>query len=371
MSSDIDHMPLYRKVAAELQSQFGRRYMVGDALPRDKDLAKEFGVSLITIRGAMNLLRAEGYISSGRGRSTTVRQTSRVGPVAILIALDYEHPRSSPFYRHAIATIKAELEERGMSYREYKGNLEPAAPQDVLSVPDFEDDLKAGLIGGVISLGTDPELPWYRKARQAGIPVLGSHRDFKDALIPNTFGVVDVGLLKMVEAGCQRIAVLGWDGYRKDNWFIRDYFYKALNGYGIVGYEHWFKFDLHPLSPGSAWEMFREIWTSRREKPDGVFILDGEMLPGVCLAMNDLGLKAPDDIFVVSTTVNAPEVELFDGILHLCCDPEEVGREIVDTYCELVKGHFKGCRFVPYRMLTPSGETRNASELKRKGAERC
>ncbi len=351
MGSDLEHMPLYRKVAVELQAQFGRRYKVGDALPRDRDLARQFGVSLITIRSAMSLLRTDGFISSGRGRSTQVRRTSRVGPVAVLIELDYEHPGSSPFYRHTIAAITAELHTLGIPYRLYKGTLPPTAIPTGLTATDFEDDMKAGHIGGVIAIGTDPSLGWYRETRQAGIPVLGSHREFRDAVIPNSFGVVDLGVLKMVEAGCQRIAVLGWEGYRKDNLATRDYFYKTLMGYGITGHDHWFKFDLHPLAPGSAWEEFREIWTSRREKPDGVFVLDGEMLPGVWQAMEDLNLKVPEDLFVVSKAVNVPETKFFEGVFHLGINPGELAREMVSAYRELIKGHFKGHRFVPYRMM--------------------
>jgi CheY-like chemotaxis protein len=74
----IASTPRYQRVAAQLRERFRRgQYADGEPLPSQPRLAREFGVSLATLRQALDVLRDEGWISSNQGGSTRVTLPSR------------------------------------------------------------------------------------------------------------------------------------------------------------------------------------------------------------------------------------------------------------------------------------------------------
>jgi GntR family transcriptional regulator len=79
MLQEVSKRPvLYRQVAAQLvdriQSGF---WKVGDNLPSENLLSKEFGVSRQTIRQALQFLQENGYIHRHQGSATKVISTSQ------------------------------------------------------------------------------------------------------------------------------------------------------------------------------------------------------------------------------------------------------------------------------------------------------
>jgi DNA-binding GntR family transcriptional regulator len=66
--------PLCRTVAGQMESRIATgRYAPGELLPPEQELEQEFGVSRITIRQALGLLKRRGLISSRSGVGTVVR----------------------------------------------------------------------------------------------------------------------------------------------------------------------------------------------------------------------------------------------------------------------------------------------------------
>ncbi|MCU0561653.1 MAG: GntR family transcriptional regulator [Desulfobacterales bacterium] len=67
-------VPMYFKVAATLKRRIlSRAYPPGGWIPAAKDLAREFSVSTITIRKAVELLTREGYLAARQGAGTRVK----------------------------------------------------------------------------------------------------------------------------------------------------------------------------------------------------------------------------------------------------------------------------------------------------------
>lgn len=64
--------PLYSQVAARLLERIRREFRPGQLLPTQKDLASEFGASLITIKRALHEIALRGHLQSTRGRGTMV-----------------------------------------------------------------------------------------------------------------------------------------------------------------------------------------------------------------------------------------------------------------------------------------------------------
>src|SRR5690348_2327707 len=83
-------VPLYYQVANVLQVRiFSGTIPPGGLLGTEKDLAAEFGVSRITIRKAIDVLRRDGLLEAERGRGTFVSSGARpVGPTALHVFMD-------------------------------------------------------------------------------------------------------------------------------------------------------------------------------------------------------------------------------------------------------------------------------------------
>lgn len=68
-----DIIPLYSRVSTIIQNKIiSGQYSPGDKLPTEDELVEYFGVSKITIRGALSLLDNEGLIHRIRGKGTFV-----------------------------------------------------------------------------------------------------------------------------------------------------------------------------------------------------------------------------------------------------------------------------------------------------------
>jgi DNA-binding transcriptional regulator YhcF (GntR family) len=67
--------PLYYRIVSRMKEQIARRKPVpGTKLPTEDQLAKHFGVSIITIRAALKELADLGMIERQQGRGTFIRQ---------------------------------------------------------------------------------------------------------------------------------------------------------------------------------------------------------------------------------------------------------------------------------------------------------
>lgn len=68
--------PLYYQIALVLRNHIGTTWKPGDLLPAEQDLAREFDVSVGTMRRAIQMLVDEGHVSRHQGKGTVVRQSA-------------------------------------------------------------------------------------------------------------------------------------------------------------------------------------------------------------------------------------------------------------------------------------------------------
>ena len=74
MSNPADPRPLYQQLAALLRDQISSGELAPAAqMPTEADLATLYHASRNTVRGALNVLRAEGLVTSHQGRGNFVR----------------------------------------------------------------------------------------------------------------------------------------------------------------------------------------------------------------------------------------------------------------------------------------------------------
>ena len=72
--SVFEDRPLYAQIERRIENLIRRDHQPGDLLPTQARLAREFGVSLITIRRAIDELGRRGWVEPIAGRGTVVRQ---------------------------------------------------------------------------------------------------------------------------------------------------------------------------------------------------------------------------------------------------------------------------------------------------------
>ncbi|MFF0149503.1 GntR family transcriptional regulator [Amycolatopsis sulphurea] len=76
-------VPAFRQVATDLREKIAAgQYAPGDQLPSEREMVETYGVSRPTIREAVDMLRAEGLVTSEHGRGVFVRPPASIQRIA-------------------------------------------------------------------------------------------------------------------------------------------------------------------------------------------------------------------------------------------------------------------------------------------------
>lgn len=108
-----DSVPVYLRVKRDVEGMIDQGLLAGGALvPSDRDLARRFGASLVTVQRALNMLAAEGKVQRVSRKGTIVSPTSRPTPMgrstwAVIV------PTMEYFYPPIVHTIEDEARRRG------------------------------------------------------------------------------------------------------------------------------------------------------------------------------------------------------------------------------------------------------------------
>lgn len=174
-------VPKYQQIRESfIASLRDGRYKIGHRLPSQSEMAKEFDVSLLTVRQAIGLLEKDGIISSEQGRGTYVKNVEPI-PVLVpepkaayafknIIYLLVDHPPEAPFYKNQMRTIESEL-------AKYKANLVFASlsSEQIIS-GTYSASLHSDFASGVILDGFVEDIHvQFLKSLKIPFVLLGSH----------------------------------------------------------------------------------------------------------------------------------------------------------------------------------------------------
>jgi GntR family transcriptional regulator len=105
-----DPMLLHEQVAAEIRRAIAQgEASPGERIPQAKDLAAELGVNTNTVLRALRVLRDEGVIEMGRGRSIRVTDRPDRGAVVVKTKELVELARRHGVHRDELITLMLEL----------------------------------------------------------------------------------------------------------------------------------------------------------------------------------------------------------------------------------------------------------------------
>jgi DNA-binding GntR family transcriptional regulator len=115
-----DQRPAYRQIADDLRAAIAvGRYQVGDQLPAERELAREYGVAGMTVRHGLEVLRGEGVVVS----------TEKRGHFVARIPGLEEDSGHSPEYQAFMEQLRAVREDLRQVHRRLDRLEELAAPE--------------------------------------------------------------------------------------------------------------------------------------------------------------------------------------------------------------------------------------------------
>jgi DNA-binding LacI/PurR family transcriptional regulator len=136
---------------------------------------------------------------------------------------------------------------------------------------------------------------------ERGVPVVGNPEEYRFGVGVDLLEDTRQGVRFLLEQGRRKIALLGWGGkqtHEPPEWLKITQ--KVMDEYGIKVQQEWVRYHAHPSLEGAGWEEFREVWGAREEKPDGLFVLDDVLFPDVVMAIQEFGIRVPEQLLVVS-----------------------------------------------------------------------
>jgi DNA-binding LacI/PurR family transcriptional regulator len=127
MLSKKEEIPVYLKVKRGVEDLIARGVLPGGGLvPSDRELARQFGASLVTVQRAVNMLAAEGKVCRMPRKGTTVIPTARSSKSANRNSWAVLVPTMHYFYPQILQEIEKETRRMGItvSFGCVGGNLE-------------------------------------------------------------------------------------------------------------------------------------------------------------------------------------------------------------------------------------------------------
>jgi DNA-binding LacI/PurR family transcriptional regulator len=154
--------------------------------------------------------------------------------------------------------------------------------------PQFWAEVSAGRLDGVVILDAPYRFALSERIRNCPVPAVGSMTGYEARI--DFQALTTAAVQRLAAQGCRKIGVLGW------SWSGAELFRQAIADCGLVPNDAWIRCDLDASVGGAGWEEFREIWSARCGRPDGLVVLDEMLFADAQLAIFELGVRVPDEL---------------------------------------------------------------------------
>ncbi|MEI8342046.1 MAG: GntR family transcriptional regulator [Verrucomicrobiota bacterium] len=265
-------------------------------LPPTSELAARWGIPVASAHEALAQLVREGLLVRQPGKGTFVSLGRReVADIAIYELADQLSNPESSIHRVLLGEIQRQLADVGIPAhlvvdpRRGRDLAEPCKPLVKL--------VREKRVGAIIAASTTPAmLAWLRKLSHVSTFADGRHAP--GAVEVDFHHVVELCLGALSEQGCRSVGLMcGHLGPQSD---FYAHFQSTARTLGLRVEERWMMpRTKRSILPGRfhayGYESFRSFWR-QAERPDGLMIFPDSFVPGVLLAMTELGLRPPGDL---------------------------------------------------------------------------
>lgn len=305
-SLDSRNIPLYWKLADLIRANIAAgKHGRGDLLPSERELSETFGVSRVTVRKALNLLREEHVIESvGRLGHRVVggaAQTAAIEPSTLFMCMPF-YPQHH-FGNHLLEAIERELLK--VNFNLILKNTEESVERET----QFLRELATQSVDGVFFMPSSSTLHDYDEESLRLMTSLGVI--FIDRYIPglrcNFVGTDNylsswelVNLL--IEQGHRRIGYVGYKTLSSVDERVAGY-YQALRTNGIpidpalVLFDH--EHDAVNREYGVVGKAQTRQLLADHAPPSAIVASNDFVATGVAAAIGEAGLRMHEDICVV------------------------------------------------------------------------
>ncbi len=338
MKSRLSKTPLYRQIEACLRERFLTRPEPGMRLPPENELASDMGVSIPTLRKAVETLVKEGQLIRRQGSGTFVLaepEEQQKPLVAILCHLDlsripYSFVQSRPLYQ-----CQQLLRRAGYRARVYLGDA-----------PEFLEDVAAGEVAAVAALDILPSPKWQSPLDQRQIPVVGIGELHRNMVTGNFTTYIIEAANRLLAKGRRKVAYLGGKAFHGH---LNNFSYQGpsevwsdqtlrtlLDGLGLEVHDHWYNTEWSGDTTGAGWSALRELW-SRPERPEGLILNGSTFSHDVLLAASQTGIRIPDDLCIVQGWLKDAPTAPDEMLETLYYDTEPMITNLVEMLDEAIR----------------------------------
>ncbi len=312
-------------------------------LPAESALAKRFGVSVNTLREALSVLAQEGRIDRRHGAGTFVATPPPARHVGLWYGWDALYSQSGASQR-LFSHLQAELGALNLPAKLY---LATGAHRDFagdLVCEDCVRDILAQRVSALAVVSGRVAPAVWTAVQQQRVPVVGMPvPDIPPtvAIGVDTAAMIRQGLERLRAAGCRRVAYLTWLDERAPaarNAAVLAEFRAAAAAANLPVDPEWLRGNLHPTLPGAGYELLREIWSARAEKPDGLLVGDDTYLPDIVSAIHELRIAVPEQLQMVVVANRGVTLCPFFPIDRLEVDLTAHARIMAATLARLARG---------------------------------
>jgi len=282
------------------------KWLPGDRIPDRKELLAQFGVSIVTLQNAIEILLCDGFLVSERGRGTFVAERPPCTHRFAVISTKEDMPNR--FQKNLLQSAKKLGKERGFeifsaSLNLYDMQLNPGEINSIL------DQIDRHLFAGILMIPYFPKEEIPTHARAAGIPLARFHAE-TGWLLPPSDIVFDLKLMEPAdlfvkvfqENNVKKVSILCWN----EPGFGTSGLVDRLASAGIVVRPEWI-LSIPPKWQTTGPNIIRLLLSLPDGlRPDGIFVADDNLLPLVLAEAEALNIRIPEDLFV-AVQYNFPE----------------------------------------------------------------
>ena len=300
----IDHtskIPLYRQIIDDLKKQISTgQLQPGDRIPSNAELARIYGVSLITVKNALANLIKDGYLYGRAGRGTFVSDPARfitpptAGSLGFVLT-DFDNP----FFTGVLYHIESRVADSGYRLLVSYASNSPEKEED--QIAHFRELGVKGLI--IASTEQQNQVPVIiRDLHQSGFPyVMISY--IEDPQIHYVGSDHEQGAFLateyLIRAGSRKPGFINAEKGNSLGKLRRRGYLGALKAHQISlrpEFEFYFPSARQDFQSGY---LIGQHFTGMRERPDGIFAFNDHSALGFERAVTEAGLNIPDDVALV------------------------------------------------------------------------
>jgi len=303
--------PLYKIIMEHLKSKiYDKELLPGQQLPTELELAKEFNVSRITSKKALEELEKEGLIYRKRGHGSFVSNTrygmsngSMKKVISMLMPSENTESWVTPYIRGAMDALNSKRYFLSIHCSGWDSNRERHIVKELVNEG----------IGGIIYY-----LPWsyrnidiYYKMYIDKYPIVAIDKAFEiiplSSVVSDNFNGGYKAAIHLLELGHRRIAYVSPDNVANVP-SVRERFFgycSALNDYAIDIDDEIVIIGHEGLTAGVAFkkqerELCRKIMSNVIKKGVTAVLFENDIIANKFIKVfHDLGVKIPEDISVV------------------------------------------------------------------------